>query len=378
MKRVVFASLLALLTGALLLTLAGTALAQPSLWARPWTLTFAADTDSLRLDLGNSGSGDLVWGITSDQPWLTAVPAAGLNRGVIAVLVDRAGLTDGTYNGNLLITSNGGDRTVAVSMDVASAPVLSVTPTYLGFSTTVQTLPVLVENVGIGTLSWAFSTTDSWIEVIPPLSGIGDATVLIHVDPSFSGSPHSGSITVDSNGGSELIEVHFTPPPSSFAGMIGLYRDAAGTDCGLIDAAPGLLLVNVVHVNTNGATACQFAAPMPNCWTGATYLSDTATYPVTIGNSQTGMALGYGTCLTGTFYIHGINYFVSGLGQTCCYYPVIPDPNIPSGQIEVVDCGGNLILGGGGLAVINPDGTCLCGTIKTRSTTWGRLKATWE
>ena len=77
------------------------------------------------------------------------------------------------------------------------------------------------------------------------------------------------------------------------AGRIGIFGDATGAteSCGVTDAAAGLLPVYVVHTETAGATACQFAAPMPDCFTasGATFLSDSPQFPVAIGGSQTGI-----------------------------------------------------------------------------------------
>ena len=75
------------------------------------------------------------------------------------------------------------------------------------------------------------------------------------------------------------------------------------------------------------------------------YLSDTAVFPVTIGSSQTGVAIGYGACLAAPIHILSINVFCQGLTPPCCYYSVLPDPQTLSGQIEVVDCANNLLVG---------------------------------
>lgn len=157
-------------------------------------------------------------------------------------------------------------------------------------------------------------------------------------------------------------------------GSIGVFADAGGSSCNLTDAAPGLLSLYVVHVLTPGATASQFAAPMPACMLGATYLSDSSPFSVVIGSSQTGVAIGYGACLAAPIHCLTIQYFASGLSTACCYYSVIPDPNLPSGLIEVVDCAENLISATGGVGIINPDGTCQC-DVPTQDTTWGKVKS---
>ncbi len=160
-------------------------------------------------------------------------------------------------------------------------------------------------------------------------------------------------------------------------GSIGVFGDPGGTDCNIIDAAPALLSVYVVHVNVPGATASQFAAPAPACMASASYLSDGSVFPVTIGNSQTGVAIGYGACYAGPVHILTINFFGSGLTTACCYYEVVPDPLVASGQIEVVDCVENLLFATGGIGIVNADGTCFC-DVPTQDTTWGQVKSLYS
>ena len=142
------------------------------------------------------------------------------------------------------------------------------------------------------------------------------------------------------------------------AGTIGIFSDMTGTNPYISDTQPGLLAVYVVHVATAGATACEYAAPKPACFP-ATYLSDTNPFDVTIGNSQSGVSVGYGTCRAGAIHVQTISYFASGTTPSCCHYPVVPDPLAVSGLIDIVDCDFNLIHGEAGAGVINADG-CDC------------------
>ena len=158
------------------------------------------------------------------------------------------------------------------------------------------------------------------------------------------------------------------------AGSIGIFSDPGGSSCNLLDTAPGLLNLYVVHALTPAATASQWAAPQPACMVGASYLSDTGIFPVTIGNSQTGVAVGYGACLSSPIHCLTINFFGSGLSQACCYYGVVPDPSLPSGDIEVVDCDKNLLVATGGGGILNPDATCQC-DVPAQDTTWGKVKS---
>jgi hypothetical protein len=161
------------------------------------------------------------------------------------------------------------------------------------------------------------------------------------------------------------------------AGGIGLYSDPQGIDCDLFDTVPGLCTYYVFHQMTPGAIASQFSAPLPGCML-ATYLSDTAVFPVTIGSSQTGVAIGYGACIAAPIHILSINVFCQGLTSACCYYPVLPDPQTLSGQIEVVDCANNLLIGWGGQAVVNPDHSCCCNCTPVEESTWGKVKSLYS
>ncbi len=164
--------------------------------------------------------------------------------------------------------------------------------------------------------------------------------------------------------------------PIPWGGDIAPYGDAQGTSSFIYDSAPGLLVIYIVQLaHYEGMTASQFSAPKPACFL-ATYISDTAVFPVTIGNSQTGVAIGYGQCLTGAIHVLTINFFVQGLTDECCFYETQPDPNIPSGEIEAVNCNNEIVFLSGGLGVINPDGR-LCGT-PVVPTTWGKIKSTYS
>jgi hypothetical protein len=158
-------------------------------------------------------------------------------------------------------------------------------------------------------------------------------------------------------------------------GSVGTYADPAGADCNVVDDSQGLLGIWIVHTMTT-STAVQYSAPQPACFATASFLSDTNQFPVTVGGSQAGVAIGYGACLNGPIATLLMNYFATGLTGLCCEYPVLPDPNVPSGTIEVVDCAGAVQQGATGLVnTINGDATCNCDApLPTEDTTWGGVK----
>ena len=161
-------------------------------------------------------------------------------------------------------------------------------------------------------------------------------------------------------------------------GGIGIYSDMVGVDCNLWDNVAGLCPYYIVHIPLPGsigaASASQFSAPKPACLM-AMWLSDTAKFPVTIGSSQLGVAIGYGVCTPLPTHVLTMNYFCQALTPPCCVYRVLPDPAIASGQIEVVDCSFVTQFGVGMCAVVNPDASCPCWATPVEESTWGKIKS---
>ena len=165
---------------------------------------------------------------------------------------------------------------------------------------------------------------------------------------------------------------------------IGLFSDIRGCPCESRDEAPGLITVTVLHVGSPGSKASRFSAPLPSCFQ-VTWITDQPAFPVVIGNSQTGVTIGYDHCRTGTFQILTILYFGNGMTGECCYYPVLPDPASPTGRIEVADCNDQLIFGQGWAEYVNYTSNCVCIAgieycfpVAVETATWGKIKSLYE
>jgi hypothetical protein len=154
-------------------------------------------------------------------------------------------------------------------------------------------------------------------------------------------------------------------------GSIGLFADPAGTNCNLADNIPGMVIYYAVHVNTIAATACEFAAPVPSCLK-ALFLSDAAVYPVTVGNSQAGVSIGYGMCLGAPITVLKLQFFAQAMTGPCCYYPVLPHPI--NGGPWMVDCANTQLPATGGKGIVNANLTCQC-NVPAEDTTWGQVKS---
>ena len=258
----------------------------------------------------------------------------------------------------------------------APDPVLSVAPDLLVFTPSTASQTFSISNVGAGTLEWYLELFDPWVSAVP-MSGTGDGVVTVTIDVGSLPCCHMilGHVRVNSNGGSEVIDLNAYPTGPGTGGTIGIYNDQQGTDCNLYDGSVGLTSYNVVHLTNFGVTACAYSAPKPSCFTGI-YLSDSNIFPVTIGNSQTGVSIGYGSCRPGPIFVQMLMFYNSGTTPPCCLYPLLGLPT--SGNVEVVDCANNLITGYGVTSVIKATGSCACGSVKVDESTWGRVKSLYS
>jgi hypothetical protein len=153
---------------------------------------------------------------------------------------------------------------------------------------------------------------------------------------------------------------------------IGLYSDAGYSNCKLIDDAPGQAKVYVVHHVTSGATASQFMI-RESSGVMLTYLYEQSPFNLIIGNTQSGIAISYTSCLYSDVLVSVITYLKSGSSSACSSLQVVADPNCSIDGIEVVGCFENVMEGSGTRLVINPDGSCDCGPT-SEMTNWGRIK----
>lgn len=339
----------------------------------------------------NNGDGLLEWSVTCDEGWVSFDPVTGSNiagaenRTYVRVTFDRTGLPDGEHRPRIRVLSNGGDGWFDPYVTVHELPLLNVVPLEILVSLDDTGGEFSVRNDGRQPLDWSMSTSTPWITIDPPLSGTQVCTinraVAYSLDPAALPSTHErhiGRIEFVSNGGNRDLQVIYLPPAQE-GGFIGLYADAAATSCNLVPG--GFLQVHVIHMRHTGMTASQFAAPAPGCM-NAVYLGDQGMWPTQIGNSQDGVSLGYGACLTAPTYLMVINYSVEGDVDPCCLYPVLPDPHAPSGEIVGVDCSNNLTGIGGGTAVVNANPGCSCSDggdpVPVVETTWGRIKTMYR
>lgn len=181
-----------------------------------------------------------------------------------------------------------------------------------------------------------------------------------------------------------LIAALIALPAAAMAqhGTIGLYTEETATNCDMVDAGQGILTVYVVHTQVAGSTASEFMV-QPSTGFTATHVGDYTPY-LYIGNSQTGISVGYGECLSGPISIMTITYLFDGTSSACGYLEVVGDPGAvePPG-LYTVDCAPywerQKHVPQGGKLFVNGDGSCPClSPVPVREGTWGQIKVLYR
>ncbi len=157
---------------------------------------------------------------------------------------------------------------------------------------------------------------------------------------------------------------------------IALFVDTNYEQCKLVDTTPGTVNVYVVHKSGGGAMSAQFKL-QASSGVYLSYLGEVPAFAATIGNTQSGISLGYGACKYSEFLVTTVAYYASGNSAKCATIWVVADPAAPTGTIEIVNCSATKLRGAGSRLVINSDGTCECGPTTT-DTNWGKIKNIYD
>jgi hypothetical protein len=168
---------------------------------------------------------------------------------------------------------------------------------------------------------------------------------------------------------------------AQIGGSIGVYTNVSANNCLLPYGATANYIV--VHWNHTGVRAAQFAAPIPPC---ANFLflsnSGATTWGVWLGNTNTGVSVGYAVCQPGGTNILVTDIFVLGQGEPteCCDWVVTEHPDFPQPTPIATSCEpGDPEYPAAGRTSKHTNSTdtipqCGC-TIPTATSTWGEIKA---
>ena len=143
--------------------------AAPRLSVSPVSLGFETTSSRRTIGISNTGSGDLVWEMSSSQRWIKITPASGTTTSgsaQVVIEVDRAQLPPGEHTGSVDIVSNGGSVTVPITLSVP-APVISLSLRSMDFRSDRETITLDIANTGTGDLNWSFENKLSWLSIAP-------------------------------------------------------------------------------------------------------------------------------------------------------------------------------------------------------------------
>ncbi|MDD4028533.1 MAG: copper amine oxidase N-terminal domain-containing protein [Caldisericia bacterium] len=169
------------------------------------------------LTLENGGEGLLSGFISSSDFWINTsdrsfmIPTFGSLQ--IIVSIDPSDLLEGHYQGELYITSNGGDLKVYVYIIIIdNSPVLTVQPDFLDFGLirdrSLVTSSFRVLNRGRTNLYGSVQSETEWLDVTTKTFLSNDQTIEVQLDPrKLTNGLHKGSLFIDTNGGKLHYEV---------------------------------------------------------------------------------------------------------------------------------------------------------------------------
>jgi len=177
--------------------------------------------------ISNAGGGNLTWTVSADQPWITLSPASGTNSEVVKIKLNTEALDPGTYFGTITVSSNGGTKKGSVTMNILTGtsektsnntPQLFVSPDPFTFNGGTMTAGesgsyiISISNAGGGNLIWSVIDDQPWI-TINPTSGTDSATITLNINTAgLNSGSYSGTITVNSNGGTKKGNVLLVIP----------------------------------------------------------------------------------------------------------------------------------------------------------------------
>lgn len=177
------------------------------------------------------------------------------------------------------------------------------------------------------------------------------------------------------------------PTAAQVEGQIMISASPVGVGCSIIDAAPGLHTVYVLHTLNIGTKATRFRIEAGPGMT-MTYVSETHAFPQTVGNTQTGISICYGDCLLADMALVSMTYMGYGT-STCGKLLVVPHPT--ADVVEAINCNDVPVRTFvKDMYVESSPGSCGCPLVRSlqgtpqyfdcspvsvESTTWGAIKA---
>lgn len=242
-------------------------------------------------DICNPGTGELDWSIEGPS-WIDIEPDSGSIEpeecATVELTADRSQQNPGEIQGTLVISSNGGDLSIPLSMEV---PPLKVSPPIINFGRTLSTATIMISNAGTQAHDYVIpATLPDWIDSVAPASGSvpagGQASVTIQTNRAvLQPGIFTAILAVQSAGGNGEVRLRIEGPqpvlsvtPTSLE-----FFDADFNDEGI-----GTGVVNVRNTG-DGTLAYTIVDDLP-AWLSVSQMSGTVATgfsPVTVAVDRT-------------------------------------------------------------------------------------------
>ncbi len=217
----------------------------------PSALTFTAVQGGANplpasIAVSNTGTGNLPWtaSASGSPSWLTLSSGAGGTPSVITAGINTNGLSAGSYQSTITVTSGSQQQMVGVSLTVQpSTPAqFSLSPPAIvvnaaAGSATPISQSIGVANAGSGALAWTATvnngSTSGWLSITSPASGTAPSTVAVQINPSgLAAGQYLGNVAFSAPGVtpssvavvlnvSALPDLITTVPVIEFRGPVG-------------------------------------------------------------------------------------------------------------------------------------------------------------
>lgn len=193
--------------------------AVPMVEVSPASLALTVEDVSGAVYVTNAGGAPLTWSWEGPS-WASVEPASATTAPgattTVVVTPNRSPLSDGTYTSTLKLESNGGQRSVALSVAVASPARLTVSPLQVDFGSVGTSSAVTISNGGGRPLAWSAGESAAWLSASPAsgtLAPHSNATIQLFADRGAStAGTYVETLSVESGVGTAAVEVAMTVP----------------------------------------------------------------------------------------------------------------------------------------------------------------------
>ncbi len=248
----------------------------PEIQVTPTELTFnaqsgGANPDQQEIHILNTGGGTLQFAVKPDASWISVNPPSGTSEDrqkPVSVSVDIAALSEGTYNGNIIISdpaAANSPQTVTVELNISEdlPPEISIEPGNISFQATeggANPSPVymFVSNSGEGTLRYSIDWDANWLSVSPNIGQTKEAarkhTVSANINGLSAGS-YSATITVsdpEASNSPQTVNVTLYISSVPIDNKIGISLSPSSGTTGTIISFPISVKGNIAQISTFG------------------------------------------------------------------------------------------------------------------------------